>query len=178
MSINSKSRTPRTFARGLALAALAALALASPLTFAADVVEFYNAGLDNYFITSDPNEAAAVDAGGGGPGWMRTGETFGSLGITPVCRFYGSINPGPNSHFYTALPAECAQLKQIQATTPLSQKRWNYESLDFFTSLPTNGQCPRNTVPIYRAFQRHQRRGRIFEPVGRRLERHAADRGQ
>ena len=138
---------------------VAALALAAPLAFAADVVEFYNAGLDNYFITADPNEAAAVDKGGAGPGWARTGEKFGSMGITPVCRFYGSIVPGPNSHFYTALQSECDQLKEIQATTSAAQKRWNFESLDFFTSSPKGGVCPTNTVPVYRAYNNGFSRG-------------------
>lgn len=137
----------------------AALAFAAPLSFAADVVEFYNAGLDNYFITADPNEATAVDNGGAGPGWIRTGERFGSMGITPVCRFYGSMNPGPNSHFYTSSQTECDQLKNIQATTAATVKRWNFESLDFFTTAPANGVCPRNTVPVYRAYNNGFARG-------------------
>src|SRR5438094_9976948 len=67
-------------------------------SLAADVVEFYNSTLDNYFITADPTEAAAVDAGAAGPGWSRTGFNFSSGGPTAVCRFYGSVTPGPNSH--------------------------------------------------------------------------------
>jgi len=63
------------------------------------VVEFYNTNLDHYFITADPNEAAAIDSGSAGPGWSRTGETFRSGGNASVCRFYGSQSPGPNSHF-------------------------------------------------------------------------------
>lgn len=137
----------------------AALTIAASATHAADVVEFYNVLLDNYFITADPNEAAAIDNGGAGPGWSRTGESFGSMGITPVCRFYGSITPGPNSHFYTASSVECDQLKQIQATTPATQKKWNFESLDFFTSSPINGVCPQNTVPVYRAYNNGFGRG-------------------
>ena len=78
--------------------------------FAADVVEFYNAPLDNYFITADPAEAKAIDNGAAGPGWKRTGDTFGAGGNTAVCRFYGSQTPGPNSHFYTVSAAECAAL--------------------------------------------------------------------
>ncbi|MEP7085479.1 MAG: hypothetical protein ABI854_12120 [Betaproteobacteria bacterium] len=128
-------------------------------TVRAEVIEFYNTILDNYFITADDNEAAAIDSGSAGPGWMRTGDTFNSGGSTPVCRFYGSISPGPNSHFYTALASECASLKQLQASTPSTQKRWNFESLDFYTTAATNGTCPAATVPIYRAYNNGFARG-------------------
>ena len=121
-------------------------------SFAATVVEFYNAALDNYFITANSAEAAAIDGGAAGPGWTRTGIDFGAGGPAPVCRFYGSISPGPNSHFYTALPEECAALRQLQLSTPITQRRWNFESLDFSTSIPASGACTADTVPVYRAY--------------------------
>jgi len=116
------------------------------------VVEFYNAPLDNFFITADPVEAAAVDSGAAGPGWSRTGNLFNSGGPIAVCRFYGSISPGPNSHFYTASASECAGLIALQATTPASTPRWNFESNDFLTNVPANGVCPAQTVPVFRAY--------------------------
>ena len=125
----------------------------------ADVVEFYNTALDNYFITADAVEAAAIDNGSAGPGWTRTGEKFGAGGSIAVCRFYGSQSPGPNSHFYTAAAEECAALKQLQATTPASQKRWNFESLDFSTKVPAGAVCPAATVPVYRAYNNGFARG-------------------
>ncbi|MEO8135548.1 MAG: VCBS repeat-containing protein [Betaproteobacteria bacterium] len=118
------------------------------------VTEFYNTPLDNYFITANPAEASAIDAGSAGPGWARTGEgfNFNSGGNTSVCRFYGSISPGPNSHFYTVSAAECDGLKALQAATPATQPRWNFESLDFTSTPPINGACPVGTVPVYRAY--------------------------
>ena len=116
------------------------------------VIEFYNTHLDHYFITADANEAAGIDNGDAGPGWIRTGNSFNSGGNTSVCRFYGSQSPGPNSHFYTADPGECAYLKQLQASTPATEKRWNFESLDFVSTPPSNGACPSGTVPVYRAY--------------------------
>lgn len=120
------------------------------------VVEFYNTDLDHYFITADANEAAAIDSGSAGPGWSRTGNSFRSGGNTSVCRFYGSLSPGPNSHFYTVDAAECAGLKQLQASTPDTEKRWNFESLDFVSTPPVtggiNGICPSGTAPVYRAY--------------------------
>jgi hypothetical protein len=40
----------------------------------------------------------------------------------------------------------------LQATTPATQKRWNFKSLDFLTKVPINGACPANTSPVYRAY--------------------------
>lgn len=116
------------------------------------VVEFYNQDLKHYFITADANEAATIDSGKAGPGWTRTGNSFRSGGSTPVCRFYGSQSPGPNSHFYTLQGDECDGLKQLQASTPATQKRWNFESLDFISTPPVNGACPGGTVSVYRAY--------------------------
>ena len=123
------------------------------------VTEFYNVDLDNYFITRDPNEKAAIDSGSAGPGWLRTGHAFYSGGSTPVCRFYGSVWPGPNSHFYTLAGAECDGLKQLQAATPDTDMRWNFESLDFMSTAATSGQCPSGTLPVYRAYNNGFTRG-------------------
>jgi hypothetical protein len=115
------------------------------------VVEYYNPDLDHYFITADSGEQAFVDSGAVGR-WQRTGGSFASGGNVPVCRFYGSVSPGPNSHFYTASADECEHLKQLQGKTPATQKRWNFENLDFLTTEPLNNTCPPNTTPIYRAY--------------------------
>jgi hypothetical protein len=123
------------------------------------VVEFYNTNLDHYFITADANEAAAIDNGSAGPGWSRTGNSFRSSGNTSVCRFYGSQSPGPNSHFYTADAGECAHIKQIQVSTPATEKRWNFESLDFVSVLPVNGACFTGMQPVYRAYNNGFARG-------------------
>ncbi|CAN5433645.1 hypothetical protein BH11PSE11_BH11PSE11_22640 [soil metagenome] len=123
------------------------------------VVEFYHPTLDHYFITANLNEAAAIDAGSAGPGWIRTGNSFKSGGSSAVCRFYGSQSPGPNAHFYTISASECDGLKQLQANTPATQKRWNFESLDFLSTAPANGICPSGTLPVYRAYNNGFARG-------------------
>ncbi len=129
----------------------------------ANVIEFYNTNLDHYFITASSSEAAAIDGGSAGPGWSRTGNTFKSGGSTPVCRFYGSQSPGPNSHFYTVDSAECQGLKDQQIPTgdprKLTIKSWNFESLDFVSTPPTNGSCLSGTVPVYRAYNNGFARG-------------------
>ena len=111
------------------------------------VVEFYHAGLDNYFITADPIEQAMVDSGAVGA-WGRTGFNFKAGGSSPVCRFYGNAL-GPNSHFYTADENECAGL--IAIYNPIA-KSWKLESYDFATTPPVNRNCPSGLVPVYRAY--------------------------
>lgn len=127
------------------------------------VTEFYNSNLDHYFITADANEAAAIDNGSAGPGWSRTGYSFKSGGTVSVCRFYGSMSPGPNSHFYTADAGECQGLKDAQIPAGdarrQTEKSWNYESLDFQTGVPANQVCPVGTVPVYRAYNNGWTRG-------------------
>ncbi len=122
----------------------------------ASVVEFYNPDLKNYFVTADPAEQAMIDTGAVGR-WQRTGNVFYAGGPSQVCRFYGNgtINPttgtiyGPNSHFYTADPAECASLK---ASFNPAAKSWKFESNDFAITVATNGSCPERLVPVYRAY--------------------------
>jgi serine protease len=92
------------------------------------VVEYRNDALDHYFLTADPAEAAMLDAGVIVPGWRRTGYDFkawaaGTPGRLGACRFFGTPGIGPNSHFYTIDPAECAIVK----TNP----GWTYEGLAF-----------------------------------------------
>ncbi len=135
------------------------------------VVEFHNTALDQYFITASPAEVDAIDAGSAGPGWSRTGLTFKPGGDTTVCRFYGSISPGPNSHFYSAFADECNDLLQRAATTPATQPRWNSEGTAFSTRLPFNGGCGAGTVPVYRAYNDGFHRSRASN---HRFSTHAA----
>jgi alpha-tubulin suppressor-like RCC1 family protein len=137
---------------------VAVLATVSP-----PVVEFYNTILDNYFITANASEALAIDNGSAGPGWTRTGESFGSGGDTAVCRFYGSQSPGPNSHFYALDGTECQGLVDLQFSPNdprrSTVKSWNFESFDFVSARPADGQCPAGTLPVYRAYNNGFARG-------------------
>jgi hypothetical protein len=121
------------------------------------VVEYYYAGLDDYFITANPPEIQGLDQGAH-PGWVRTGLTFlayadpsvAPAGVSPVCRFYLLPQFG-DSHFYSADPAECA------ATAAKFAGSWVYESPAlFYIQLPDplTGACPANTRPVYRFLNR------------------------
>ena len=109
--------TSSRIARAVACAWCCVSTIAGATEPTARVIEYYNARLDHYFMTADVAEAAMLDAGIVVPGWTRTGATFGAFGApgddataVAVCRFFGTPGRGPDSHFYTADPAECAQV--------------------------------------------------------------------
>ena len=113
-------------------------------------IEYYNPGLDHYFMTADPNEVAILDAGQVIAGWQRTGYAFGvyapdaSAGVA-ACRFFGVPGVGPNSHFFTILSYECDAVKR----NPL----WIFEGLVFRVDGPdASGNCPADRVPVVRMY--------------------------
>ena len=111
----------------------------------------------HFFYTDDPGEQAIVDSGGDGH-FVRTGKTFNAGGSKRACRFYGSVVPGPNSHFYTVSDQECDALKaQQQVPTPTDVQQWNYEGLVFSEVPPLAGytgpsSCTAGTIPVYRGY--------------------------
>jgi Repeat of unknown function (DUF5648)/WD40-like Beta Propeller Repeat len=116
-----------------------------------EVVEFYNRGQDHYFIASLPLEIAALDAGQF-PGWTRTGLSFRAYArpagnASPVCRFY--IPPGHgDSHFYSALPGECALAQSLYPFLVPESPNVMYADLPD----PETGACPPGDVPVYRVW--------------------------
>ena len=123
------------------------------------VSEFYAPSLDHYFRTAIPEEAAALRANSA-LGFLYTNKDFRaylrdnkSATALLVCRFYGSLTIGPNSHFYTADPNECQGLKNLQATTPPGVPKWNFEENAFAVDVPANGMCPSYApVPVWRLY--------------------------
>ena len=115
-------------------------------------VEFYNATLQHYFLSTNPGEINDLDTGVH-VGWVRTGFRFLAYatqvgGTNPVCRFYRAPAYG-DSHFYSASPAECA------ATALAHPVDWIYEGPNvFYIQLPdpASGACPTGTLPIWRFF--------------------------
>lgn len=126
----------------------------------ARVYDFYHAGLNHYFRTANAAEAASLTPASG---FVATGDDFFALdravalgGAASVCRFYGSQEPGPNSHFYTADAGECSMLKNIQAATAATSPRWNFEEIAFTAHTPVGGVCPAEApFPIYRLYNGH-----------------------
>jgi hypothetical protein len=117
-----------------------------------NVVAFYNISLDHYFISGGAGEIVSVDTGGAGPGWVRSGGGFKAFDLNngipinanPICRFYGTLGRGPNSHFYTFAGEECEAVKKDPG--------WTYEGIAFHIYPPVNGACSAGTTPIYRNY--------------------------
>lgn len=116
---------------------------------AATAVEFYNAGLDHYFVSHITQEIADLD-NGVHPGWARTGQTFrvftaSSSTTSPVCRFYIPPAKG-DSHFYGRGTQECSETGTKNPTF------LNEDPQFFFVILPNGGACPAGTINVYRVF--------------------------
>jgi len=115
-----------------------------------DVIEYYNASLDHYFITWIAAEIANLDAGNTPTRWTRTGKSFkahttAQSGTSQVCRFYIPPTLG-NSHFFGRGAAECNATLAAHPDFVLEEA--NYMQL----SVPTAGSCAAGAQPIYRVF--------------------------
>jgi hypothetical protein len=115
------------------------------------VIEFYNAALDHYFISSLQPDIQALDSQAI-PGWVRTGLSFNAYpvataGASPVCRFYIPPAQG-NSHFFSASPLECAEVMQAYPMFELESPNAMYLDLPD----PSTGACPAGTIAVYRVW--------------------------
>jgi serine protease len=120
-----------------------------------EAIEYYNAALDHYFVTSFADEITKLDAGFFA-GWPRTGQHFTVFdpttpvaGASPVCRFYGVPAAGLDSHFYSASPAECADVLRRFAGAWIEETD---NAFGIYLPDPVSGQCPQGSVPVYRAW--------------------------
>jgi predicted dienelactone hydrolase len=116
--------------------------------------EFWNSQLNHYFMAAGQDEVDAILRGDAGPGWQLTGQgfkvyaqmpsdTFTDVG--PVCRFYGGLNGGPNSHFFTASGSECELVKRNGG--------WFYEGIGFhIRPVSADGGCPFGMLQVQRAY--------------------------
>ena len=122
-------------------------------TTVGEVVEYYNATLDHYFITASGSDIAALDAHLFA-GWTRTGEKFFAnlgpvAGTSPVCRYY--IPPAlGDSHFFSAFSDECRVIEDSIALGGV----YNYVRENvaaFYVALPDEtGTCTPPRIPVYR----------------------------
>ena len=114
-----------------------------------DVIEFYNASLDHYFITYGAQEISDLDTGVH-KGWARTTQSFKAYtmpqaGTSPVCRFYIPPAQG-DSHFFGRGTVECN-------ATGAAHPDFDLEDPAFMQMfLPVAGVCPANTTEVYRVF--------------------------
>ncbi len=113
----------------------------------------------HYYYAANDETRAILDSGRPGK-WVRTGKSFKHGGYVSVCRFYGSVSPGPNSHFYTLSEDECTVLKSVETKPkPVDRQQFNFEGIAFYANVPIPpkiaGQpatCPTRSIPLYRAY--------------------------
>jgi hypothetical protein len=117
------------------------------------VTEFFNTTLNHFFLTASQSDIDIIVAGGAGPGWIFTGQSFkawlnapsnANFSAVPVCRFYGGYNGGPNSHFFTASASDCELVK--------SWGGWYYEGTGFHIRPAPGGACPAGYLGVNRAY--------------------------
>jgi glucose/arabinose dehydrogenase len=118
-----------------------------------DVVEYYHAAFDHYFMTSVPAEILALD-GGVLRGWARTGHAFPARASSQpatqeLCRFYIPPLQG-DSHFFSASRTECDDVARRFPSFVVEAPSGIYMSLPD----ATRGECPPSTVPVYRVWNR------------------------
>lgn len=114
-----------------------------------DVIEYFNASLGHYFMTADPREIGILDAGTPIVGWTRTGQVFkawaaGSGQGHPVCRYYGTPGIGPDTHFYSVDPNECA----ILSHEPI----WTLEGYVMNVDPAISASCPTGEMVVTRIY--------------------------
>jgi len=121
-------------------------------------VPFYNAALDQYFVTADPREIAGLQrprSNGAKEGWQQSGDGWfhvyppgwTATPTVPVCRFYGAPEAGLDSHVLSANAEECAALEAAK------DRGWILESREVFRVElpdPLTGACANEHAPVFR----------------------------
>ena len=118
----------------------------------ASAIEYYNAGFDHYFVTSNQNEITQLD-NGTFVGWARTGQSFNvdttaTAGASSVCRFFSAAFAPKSSHFYTPFADECATVKM----NPDWQFEGDGDQIFYIPIGSATGGCDAGTVPVYRLY--------------------------
>ncbi|MEP7063625.1 MAG: hypothetical protein ABI881_14620 [Betaproteobacteria bacterium] len=124
------------------------------------VVEYYNAAMDHYFMTSLGNEIALCDAGTPPcAGWVRTGASFrtwapgtagrpgGNTSDVKVCRLYNDQFAGKSTHFYAAQGGDCE-------ATLADFPGWILETSELFDAdvIAFPLSCAKFYKPLYRLY--------------------------
>ncbi len=119
------------------------------------VVEYYNAALDHFFITTVVGEVSLLDTKSAPfQDWARTGFSFNSYAnatapasSVAICRFFNDSFAPKSSHFYAPHGLGCE-------ATIASFPDWGLEDDKLFNEmLPDgSGNCPAGTIPVYRLY--------------------------
>lgn len=115
------------------------------------VDEFYNDLSRHYALFARQADKDFVERGAAGPGWRRTGYAFKGLSLpgptelrpanqSPVCRYY---IPAVNTHFYSALQAECDLVRSIGGL---------FDGVEFWVTRASDASCPAGTQALTRLY--------------------------
>jgi hypothetical protein len=117
-------------------------------------IEYFHAGFQHYFLTSIPNEIAALDSGVF-KGWTRTGQSMRlwvqpGQGLEQMCRFFSTSFGEKSSHFYSVSNSECNTVRQNHTFS----RNWQFEgTVAYIAPLDSFGDCPSNVgVRVYRLY--------------------------
>ncbi|HPG61157.1 MAG TPA: hypothetical protein PK586_04070 [Casimicrobium sp.] len=145
------------------------LAKLPPPFIEGEIVEYVNytvspaSPVGHFFYASNANEQALLDQI---PQWTRTGRSFKSGGYVSVCRFYGSVSPGPNTHFYSADANECKVV--LPGISALHDEGLAFRASRPIPATPSRAaSCPTATIPLYRLYNNPA--GRSFDSNHRYL---------
>ena len=126
------------------------------------MIEYYYAALDYYFITSHPEEITALDKFAA---WQRTGKSFsvyvaqqpGTLGINRYYFDQVAVNKTRGSHFYTLVQSEKDLLASFNPINSAAPRLPYNEGPDSYAFPPVvegvGGSCAAGQTPVYRVFR-------------------------
>ncbi|MDW8313162.1 MAG: M12 family metallopeptidase [Burkholderiales bacterium] len=123
------------------------------------LTEYYHAGFDYYFLTGRDADKRLLDSR---PEWRRTGseirlQAVGNEQTSPFERFFFpevARNGLRGSHFYTALAEEQRLLAELNPTNQALRAKPVLEGIEAYAfPVRSDGTCPPQTIPVYRAFK-------------------------
>ena len=152
LSVGAAHLPPQAVASFLVAAVTQADCTRPAAAGAVPVIEYYNAGMDHYFLTRAIDDMNALDSGQFA-GWTRTGYTFAASAtgsLSPVCRFY-IPPPFGDSHFFSASAVECSA---VQSRFPQFVLETS-DAMNVGLPDPATGTCTTPaSVPIYRLWDK------------------------
>jgi sugar lactone lactonase YvrE len=122
------------------------------------LTEYRYDAADYFFYTTRDSEKILLDKTAG---WARTGNAFSvttanDAGTKPINRYFFervAQNQSRGAHFYTLIDSEISSLNALNPGNAKIPRLPYNEGIEAYALPATNGVCPANATPIYRAFR-------------------------